>query len=149
MQTNTQVTFLFIDNGSKIDLRQAAFDLGQLRPLCALEDTVIVAGARRDGQLIAMAFTRVYDDPMDAIVTCIDALAGEGAEAAVAYSPQTGMSAPDPDPGDRRVIFAVGRCLAAARHVHLVDWLLYGANRPESLRSSFAGESTWWDVPDS
>lgn len=145
MNTETKMIYVIRHEGERIDLRDTALDLTGL-PWLYTGANCVVAGAHRDGSLLAVAMVHEDVDLEDALDACLGALEHQGAEAAVAYSPLHGAGVPV-GMLERHALFGIGRCLAADWGIHLVDWLLCGDGTYRRLKPVAADPSDWWDVP--
>ena len=147
MNSDAQVIFVITLKRQRIDLREAGLDLAGL-PWLYSGAKCVVAGARRDGRLLALAVVHQDRDLEEALEDCLDALEYEGAEAAVAYSPLHGPGTPGSGTVERNALFGIGRCMASDWAIHLVDWLLCGGGAYHCLKPFPADPCDWWDVPE-
>lgn len=120
-----------------IALDQRAFGPGRL----------LVAFAKPNGRFLGLAHTVRTAPPEEALDACIryarDALIGRRPACAVAYHDES-VADGDP-PADIADRFARAQAVAAARDVHLVDWLACDDLLFRSFTLALHPGSEWWD----
>lgn len=105
---------------------------------------LLVAFADADGGLRGFAHARRTFPPHLGLAPCI-AFLGDGAAACVALSDEPVASlAPTNVEVDR---FCDAKEIAAARGIHLVDWIHCDDDMVRSMKLALAPDDPWWDVP--
>ena len=107
---------------------------------------LLVAFADSDGRLRGIAHAR-RTEPIEVALRCCLEYMGRGAAAAVAFNDERVGNGPPPD--DLADRFWVWRAMAAARGVHLVDWIACDDQLFRLTRSALGllSGDDWWDVP--
>lgn len=105
---------------------------------------LLVAFADADGTFRGIAHARRTDPPHLGLAPCI-AFLGECAAACVALCDEPVVAmAPTRVEVDR---FAAARDIAAARGIHLVDWIQCDGDVVRSIKLALTPDAPWWDVP--